>query len=350
MIIDDNMYHINLRRKSYINYGFDFRRDLFILFNKTELAGKRVLLITGINSFRKTRYYKLLKGVLAESKLILAKEIKVDQNPTWDLLDKFRDTQYNFDVILCVGGGSVIDFGKALKLFFYKNTKIFAIYTLPGSASIITPFVIFDNHEFKIGEHSENIVPDYVYINREILLNVPTNLIKLATFDILAHTVESFVSNAATNQSKRYALKALGFLTGYIDSGSTDVFSLIKADIFAGLSEQIGLVLFPHAAGHYLTYRYKIPHSLATMYFLEKFIICLQSGGLVVPQEMLRLTKILNTTFLKEFKKPLPLTNEDVQRTFDLAEKYMPFIFTNNPVPLDKGDYLTLYNEYENYK
>jgi alcohol dehydrogenase class IV len=303
-----------------------------------------------MSSFRRTEQYVILKRILIESGMNLIQEIRVDQNPAWDSLSRFGNIKNNVDNILCVGGGSVIDFGKALKLYFHKNTRIFAIYTLPGSASIVTPFVIFDNDEFKIGKHSEEIVPDYVYINEKILLRAPINLIRMGTFDILAHIIESFLSTAATRESRSYALKAHKFLVDYNESGLTDVFSLIRADIFAGLSERVGLVLFPHAAGHYLTYKYKIPHSLATMYFLEKFITLLQSSGLVIPQEMRRQINTLNAIFIKDYKKLLSLTSGDIKKSYSMARKYMPFIFTNNPVPLTKGDYLAQYQEYENYE
>lgn len=345
------MEKINITKRPKIHFGTDFENDMGLLLEKSILWKSRVVLITGKKSFQGTAEYQMLKQLLSEKvDTELIDEVHIESNPTWEEIVRFGKDKDNIDTIFCVGGGSVIDFGKALKLHFYKNAQIFAVYTLPGSASIVTPFAIFDNDEFKIGEYSEDIIPDYVYINKKIILSAPPDMVKLGTFDILAHAIESYISKASTDQSRLYALKAITFLSEYLRSGSSDALSLIKADIFAGISEQVGLVLFPHAAGHYLTYRYRIPHSSATMYFLKSFIDRLQSAGVVLPEEMLKLLTTLNTVFLDDFKKPISLTLKDIESSISMSEKYMPFIFSNSPVLLTKEDYLPLYHAYENLK
>lgn len=339
------MRKIKIKQKQDIYYGSEFYLDLKILFKEKLNANTTVVLLTGIRSFRETDNYTIIKNLLLEKMGVeIIKEVQVNSNPKWSEIVSFERVTIDVDFIICIGGGSVIDFGKALKLNFYQSAKIFAIYTLIGSASIVTPFVIFDNNEFKIGKHSNEIVPDYVYINKEILLCTTNDLIKSGSFDVLAHIVESFVSKSSTKESRRYALKALGFLFNYVNSESADIFSLLKADIFAGLSEQIGLVLFPHAAGHYVTYKYKVPHTLATMYFLKKFVTILSSKGYVFPPKMMDLINIFDADFIKEFKIPLQLTGKDIQKSYSMTEKYMPFTFVNNPIQLSKDDYFALYN------
>lgn len=338
------MKKIYFIQKPEISLGQDFSSDLGLLFKKYSLKNKEIVLLMGQNSFRKTPYYLTLKNLLIEAGANIIREINVHPNPVLNEIEQVEIQKTNVDIIMAVGGGSVIDFGKTLKMRFYKKTRIFVVYTLPGSASIVTPFAIFDNDEFKIGEYSKEITPDYVYINKNIILDAPADLIIGGAFDILSHITESFLSKAATDESRWYALKGLEFLSDYTASGLTDITSLIKADILAGLSERIGLVLFPHAAGHYLTYKYKIPHSMATMYFLEKFVVRLQLNGLAIPQELLKQVSVLNTLFLGKYKKNLRFTVDDIQKSYSMAEKYMPFVFGNNPVPLTKGDYFVLYN------
>lgn len=345
------MEKISITKKPEIYFGIEFKSDMSSLLEKEIISGSKIILITGKKSFQGTAECQTLKQLLFERVgTNPVKEVHVESNPKWEEIAEFGKSEEKIDIIFCVGGGSVIDFGKALKLHFYSNAKIFAIYTLPGSASIVTPFVIFNNDEFKIGEHSENIIPDYVYINKTIILSAPAELVKIGTFDIFAHAIESYISKASTEQSRTCAIKAVHFLNEYLCSNSSDVLSLVRADIFAGLSEQEGLVLFPHAAGHYLTYKYGIPHSLATMYFLKSFVDRLCTAGLVFPREMLRLLTMLNTAFSNDFKKPILLTSKDIEVSFGMSEKYMPFVFSNNPVLLTREDYITLYHEYENPK
>lgn len=342
------MEAINIGQRPYINYGSDFNSDLVLIFKEYNFSGKKIFLITGASSFRQTEYYMTLNKVLAEAGIQVNQEIQVNQNPTWDSLNGSRNTQDNADIILCVGGGSVIDFGKTLKLHFNKNAEIFVIYTFPGSSSIVTPFTIYDNHEFKIGEYSEKIIPNWVYIPLQILEEIPISLVHSSIFDIFCHAAESRISEASTEESRQYASKSLKFLADYVSSDYTDHLLLVKADIFSGLSEGVGLVLFPHAAGHYLTYKYKIPHRLASAYFLESFLSLLKSKGFKLPDEITNLFHILNDIFLKEYKKSILLSSKEISDSYTMARKYMPFIFSNSPVPFAEADYTCLHHEYEN--
>ena len=344
------MEKIDFVQQPEINIGDNFYSDLNILLSKYYLKNVNVILLTGQNSFSETDYYLNLKKILNKVGICIIKEIKVHSNPILNEIESLELSKISTDIIIAVGGGSVIDFGKILKMHYFQNAKIFIIYTLLGSASIVTPFAIFDNNEFKIGVHSEKIIPDIVYINKNIISFVPNVLVTSGSFDILSHIIESFLSKAATDDSRHCALKGLKHIKDYTDSGGTNITSLIKADIFAGLSEKVGLVLFPHAAGHYLTYKYKISHSLATMYFLERFIDLLHFKGVHIPQEMLRQLKLFNSLFIKEHKVNIRLSAKDIKQSYSMVKKYMPFIFVNNPVKFSRSDYLALHDLYKNEK
>jgi len=341
------MKKINYTKKPEINYGLNFNYDLIRLFQRHKFSNKKIILITGLTSFKKTKYYGNLKKILTEFEIDILHEISVDKNPTWDKINKTKHIVANTDIIMCIGGGSVIDFGKAIKLHSNKNSKIFVIYTIPGSASIVTPFTIFNNKEFKIGEHSEKILPDYVYINKNILKKIPVNLLQIGMFDILTHITESYMSKISTRKSRLYAIKALRFLNLYIEGNQTNYLPLVKSDILAGLSERTSLVLFPHAIGHYLTFKNKIAHGLATMYFFNKFLYLILSKGAIIPNEILILVKKFNIIFQKKYKTNLFFSKKEINKSYKLIDKYMPFTFKNSPVILGKVDYLILYKEYE---
>jgi len=328
-------------------YGSRFVSDLALLVEKYTLFGKTVMLITGVKSFRNSNYYLELKEMLVKTNCQLIKEKQVNSNPKLKEIRKFDKFNKTPDIIFAVGGGSVIDFAKALKLFYYKKAEIFVIYTLLGTSSIITPFTILDNDEFKIGKHSEKIIPNYVYVNIEIIRKTPIKLVNMGIFDICAHIIESYLSKVSTKKSRIYALIAVAFLNKYIKSGSKDITSLLRADVYAGLSERIGLVLFPHAAGHYLTYKFKIPHSVSTMYFLKKYVALLNLNGFLIDRKLQILLNYLDKSFIKNYKRKIFIAVKEEELSYKMIEKYMPFVFENSPINFNKTDYHKLYEEYE---
>jgi len=334
-------------QKYNIYYGSRFERDSTDLFEVNKLKNKKVILITGAEHFKQTDNYLKIKSIIAHADCVIVNEIVARSNPAWTEIEKFKNIDKSAGLIISVGGGSVIDFGKALKLFFLKNWKMLAIYTLPGSASVVTPFAIFDNHEFKIGEYSSRIIPNYTYINKNIISKIPNRLIECAMFDIFAHTVESYFSKASTKESRRFAELSIIHQLNLIKSNFTDPLDIVLADIYAGLSERIGLVLFPHAVGHYLTYKYKIPHNRSSMYFLKLYLNKLYLNRIVPSKDIVTIMNYLELKFNKYYKEILKLSKNDIEQSFELSKKYMPFIFLNSPIPFAKRDYYMLIDEYE---
>lgn len=98
------------------------------------------------------------------------------------------------------------------------------------------------------------MIPNYSYINTQLLGLIDANRKIIAVADIFSHAIESFYSRASTNFSKTKSKQSLKILlNNKIEKLCLNDF--IKADILAGLAERVGLILFPHAAGHYLTYK-----------------------------------------------------------------------------------------------
>ncbi len=341
-----NMKTLVNEKNNLIFLGNSFDNDVSSIIDRFNLEKKRAVVITGMHSFENSIYKKKLLETLKAQGVDIVREVKVGSDPKLRDVDSFKLDGADINVLICVGGGSVIDFGKLLKLKKFKNTILFAIYTLPGSGTIVTPFAIVHNEEFKIGEHSNDMVPNFVYVNEDIVDNVPGDKKLMAVCDIFAHAIESFFSKMSDSESRSLSKKALDILYENIDNiTEIKVKGLIYADIFAAKAESQALVLFPHAVGHYLTYFHDIPHPVASVCYMKKFLMLLCEKGVYIPEEYLELLNRLIEQLMDRFLLPAhKIEEEKYDELMSLIKVHMPFVFELAPISISDDEYMKILN------
>ncbi len=331
---------------SKIFFGNNFEQDIGALFKKSDLEQKTGIFIIGYQGFSRTKHYNELKDIIEDYKITIIKQVRVEPNPNQSYIYKLLKADLKIDFILAIGGGSAIDVGKLAKYYLYKSANLITIYTLPGSATIVTPFAVFDNEEFKIGIGADNLIPNYTYINQQIIQKISFDRKLIAVADIFSHAIESLYSKVGTELSRKRAEAVLRkIVTQQIKKISAR--SLMVADIEAGLSERVGMVLFPHAAGHYLTYKFKIPHSVATMYFLTTYLNLLEDKGININKKYIQYSNYLESLLRKRRLMPkIKLFPKDITTFFNLTQKYMSFAYENAPTKIEKNEYKIIMNYY----
>ncbi|MCK8060260.1 MULTISPECIES: iron-containing alcohol dehydrogenase [unclassified Fusibacter] len=188
------------------------------------------------------------------------------------------------DVILAIGGGSVMDCAKGIAILV-KNPSPILLYegideihlpiaplvcipTTSGSAAEISQFAIITNTEecYKMAIVSKMIVPDFAIIDPETTLTKEFDLTINTGLDVLAHAIESYMSNAASPITKLHALASIELVVKHLELCSKDLLNLehreaiMLASVHAGLSfsnASLGLV---HAMAHALGARYNLTH------------------------------------------------------------------------------------------
>jgi len=340
------LIHVDKRGKVFL--GENFKSDLNIILKKSKLRRKAAILVTGIRSFVETNRYTQLKTVFKHNEVVIVKHIKAKPNPSESrIVHILSKPNHKFDFIFALGGGSAIDTGKLIKHRFNNSAKLIVVYTLPGSATIVTPFTVFDNDEFKIGIAADNLIPDYSYINTQFIKSIGIDRKIIAVSDIFSHAIESFYSRASNNISKANSKKSLKILTASKKIEQLHLDDFIKADICAGLAERVGLVLFPHAAGHYLTYKFHIPHSVATMYFLPQYLNLLLKKGISINPKYIQYAEYLHALLRKKkLMRRINLSNDEILELFNLTHKYMSFAYENAPVEIKQDEYKIILKNY----
>lgn len=129
------------------------------------------------------------------------------------------------DLIIGLGGGSVMDAAKlasVLKGASYtikdlmndpsqaeKKVKTVMIPTTCGTGSEATcnAIVAVPEEKSKKGIVNDNMIPDYVILDAQMIAKLPKAIVAATGVDALAHVVECFTSKKATPFSDSYALE-----------------------------------------------------------------------------------------------------------------------------------------------
>lgn len=202
--------------------------DNFVFQNKTKIIfgqgteakvgkevvayGKKVLLHYGGGSIKKSGLYERVLRSLAEANITVFELGGVKPNPRLSLVREgveiCRENQ--IEVILAVGGGSVIDSAKAIAMgvpykgdpwdFFTGKAPITealpigVVLTIPAAGSEASRNTVITNEEgwFKKGCGSEVLRPQFAIMNPELTYTLPPFQTACGAVDIMAHVMERY--------------------------------------------------------------------------------------------------------------------------------------------------------------
>lgn len=139
------------------------------------------------------------------------------------------------DVIIAVGGGSVIDCAKAIGIVYTNGCHILAfegadqvavpgpplicIPTTAGTAADISQFCIIVNsaERYKMAIISKCMVPDVALVDPETTVTMDPYLTACTGIDALTHAIEAYVSTASSPIVDVHALAAIKLIWNNIE-------------------------------------------------------------------------------------------------------------------------------------
>ena len=174
--------------------------------------GMNILLIYGKGSVKKYGYYNQIMNVLTSGGFKVSEFSGIKPNPViGDVRAAVKlGKEKKVDVVLALGGGSVIDSAKIISLGLQteidpwefmtwrahpvKATPLVTILTLAATGSEMNAAAVIQNHETgeKLGLVTELLFPKTSFLNPEFTLSVPKNYTAFGIVDLIAHSLESY--------------------------------------------------------------------------------------------------------------------------------------------------------------
>ena len=254
---------------------------------------KKIFILCGKKSFITSGAELLFKNIISKKKIKLF--YKKSEIPILEELIEITIAIKNFkpDLILAVGGGSVIDYAKIANAvdvrpdlanlivnysypFKNKYTKLAVIPTTAGSGAEVTSNAVIYVDGIKHSFESELLLPDNFFLIPEFLISAPHKIKASAGFDAIAQALESLVSKKSNDKSVEYASKSLkistiSFFSFLNDPNLKNATEMAIASNLAGKAISISKTTVPHAASYPFTSLFNISHGHAVSLFFEKF-------------------------------------------------------------------------------
>lgn len=226
----------------------------------------------------------------------------VSPNPTLSDIEAFVATPppQGIDLVVAVGGGSVIDFAKAatagwahnkgwLTRHFYENASfessfnplpIIAIPTTAGTGSEVTPWAtVWDlEQKRKLSISHSRLYPSDAVIDPALTLTTPKDITLFAGLDALSHAMESIWNRNHQQESDRYAIEAIKLIISTLPKLINDLSNLTlrermsKAALLAGQSINLTRTALAHSISYPITLQTGMPHGLACSFTLPEIL------------------------------------------------------------------------------
>lgn len=355
-----------------------------------ERYGKHVFILTGARSFNDSPFYHTFIDVL-EKRDFKYEKIGISEEPSPMLIDgltsKFR--RYMPDVVVSIGGGSVIDAGKAFSAMLPELNSIYeyiegvgrgkehsgekvpfiAVPTTAGTGSETTKNAVLSDigkTGFKRSIRHNNFVPDIAVVDPELTMTCPARVTAACGLDAFTQLLEAFVSLNGSAMTDALAYSGLenvinSLLRAYNNPADLDARTgMSYAALVSGLvlaNSGLGVVHgFASVVGGY----HNIPHGVvcgsllaaATRKNIEK--LSTETPDSIVLDKYRKVGMLFNDTPRNGEKDPLDILIENLDdwtkkleisrfSDYGMTRKDISRIIEetglkNNPVDLDRSD------------
>lgn len=277
--------------KAYNPTRLHFGNDIVDNLNKTITKyGQNVLLIYGQGSVKKFGYYDKVASQLNQAGAKITEYSGIKPNPVIEDVRKASEkgSKANVDLIIALGGGSVIDSAKIISLSIasghdgwdimtrkvkpQKAVPLVCVLTLAATGTEMNAAAVVQNHASneKIGFVNELIFPKESFLDPSFTLSVPKNYTAYGVVDLIAHALEAYFGEGEPSLTDRITFE---IIKDAMQWGPHLLENLNNVDLRANIMLDATLALNGltqygkkggdwgvHAIGHELSLLYDLPH------------------------------------------------------------------------------------------
>ena len=276
------------------NMDFSATSDLENLISQTKF--ERIFFLCGKKkkSYYSSRTYRTIKKILKKktTKFYFKSSLFPEIVELKKIIVSLK--QFSPDLIIAIGGGTVIDYAKIANCvgveknlekkiinnsytLKHKLAKLIAIPTTAGSGAEVTANAVIYINKIKYSVESELVKPDYFFLIPEFIIGASKKIKSAAGFDAISQAIESIISKKSTEESVEFALKSLRIsLKYYLEylkyPSITNSYKMCIAANYSGRAISISKTTAPHALSYPFTAHYGISHGHAVSLTLNDFL------------------------------------------------------------------------------
>ncbi len=336
-----------------MNQKFSYYMPTKIVFGVNELEniskyidGRKTLLITS-QGFVKRGLVDKIKSL---SNSIVDVFTDVKSHPEFKDLELAYETIHknDFELILAIGGGSVLDASKYFSVHHetkkasfvtniikgnvekkdYKTIPVISVPTTAGTGSEITPWAtIWDMDEKKkYSLHLPELFSEIALYDPILTLSIPKDITIQTALDTLSHALESIWNKNANPITVNYATTSSKIIMKYLPLLADNLDNLeyrkqvLKACMYAGLAFSNTQTALAHAMSYYITANKGVSHGIACSFTLPMLIDNIIGKYYFIDDAFLEIFGELSSNNLRGMLKELNVSTEFIDYGIDKKE------------------------------
>ncbi|RLF80472.1 NAD-dependent alcohol dehydrogenase [Thermococci archaeon] len=245
-----------------------------------------------------------------------------------------RVKEFSPDLLIALGGGSVIDITKAIKVFYDDpelsfeeiafldrftkplkvipklKTPLVAIPSTSGAGSEVSAASVLKKDGVKYNLVSYEIAPEYAILDPRLPRTMPREVARNSGLDVLVHGIEAYTTNASTPFSDAMAIKAVKtvfkWLPLSVNGDETAREQIHYAATMAGiafLNARLGIChslshkaawIAPHGLLNAIFLPYVVEFNMKSEYARRKYKEIAREIGFNTPEELVEVIKEFN--------------------------------------------------------
>lgn len=266
------------------------------------LKYKKAIILTSRTYLEKSGIVAKVKSYLDEANIEYTQFNKIEPDPTFSSVRAGADLMLSYkpDLIIALGGGSVMDAAKAMWVYYEheelktledilppkpiptlrKKAKMCCIPATSGTASEVSRSVVIsdDKTHIKYGIGNMEMMPDIAICDPLVTASMPPHVTAETGMDAMTHALEALVSNRANYVSDVLCEKAIEDIFKYLPIAFKDGKDMkareymLNASMIAGMAftnVSLGIV---HSMAHTIGSFFGVAHGNADAIILPYVI------------------------------------------------------------------------------
>lgn len=253
---------------------------------RAQFKANKIMLVTGKASYSASGAKSVVDAALQDDTVVHFSDF--DVNPKIEDAERgvARAIEAGVDLIVGVGGGSVMDMAKLIKAFYTHPERsnelakgevamtdpgipMVLIPTTAGSGSEATHFAVVYIGFDKYSLASQLLLPDAIILDGLLIKSASPYQMACNGLDALAQAIESAWAAGSTEQSREYSFRAVSlckkYLKAVLEPGASEdaLQGMMEASNLAGKAINISKTTAAHAWSYAITSHHSVPHGHA---------------------------------------------------------------------------------------